>query len=168
MENYIHTFWKQLLECYQTMVESCDVWTRNTKVITHPELYNISWNLLNLPNCKVMRAQQQSIIKRKYTSKLEHQQNQRAQQAAWARSSELHVIHESFTSILPTAHIFSCIRGERERKSCMIKWKRRKMLKLSLQMDWFRACKPKIVWQLYYIPTQEWPWETIAKGKSSQ
>lgn len=120
MENYIHTFWKQLLECYQTMVESCDVWTRNTKVITHPELYNISWNLLNLPNCKVMRAQQQSIIKRKYTSKLEHQQNQRAQQAAWARSSELHVIHESFTSILPTAHIFSCIRGERERKSCMI------------------------------------------------
>lgn len=44
--------------------------------------YNMSWSLLNLPNCKVMRAQQKAIIKWKYTSKLAHQQDQRVQQAA--------------------------------------------------------------------------------------
>lgn len=54
----------------------------------------------------------------------------------------------------------------RERESYMIKWKRKKMSKLSLQMDWFSMCKSKMVWQLYYIPTPEWSWETVTKGKS--
>lgn len=44
----------------------------------------------------------------------------------------------------------------REKASCMIKWKRRKMPKRSLQMDWFSMCKSKMAWQLYHIPTPEW------------
>ena len=95
------------------MVENWNVWAGDTKVIMYPELYNVNWSLLKLPNWKVMRVQQQFIIQWKYTSQLEHQQGDRAQRAAWAGGPDHHVTHHSFTSILPPAHTSGCIRGER-------------------------------------------------------
>lgn len=95
------------------MVENWNVWAGDTKVIMYPKLYNMNWSLLNLPNWKVMRVQQQFIIKWKHTSQLERQQDERAQQAAWAGSPGHRVTHHSFTSILPPAHTSGCIRGER-------------------------------------------------------
>ena len=108
-----------------------------------------------------LRIQQQFITKWECTSKLEHQQAQRAKKAAWAGSPDPRDI--CFTSILPPACTSDCIRGKRGSPV----WKRRKMPKFSLQMDWFSMCTSKMVWQPYSISTSEWPSETVTKGKSS-
>lgn len=142
------------------MVENWNVWAGDTKVIMYPKLYNMNWSLLNLPNWKVMRVQQRFIIKWKHTSQLERQQDERAQQAAWT-ACHLSQFHQH-----PAPSSYLWLYRGRERESYMIKWKRRKMSKLSSQMDWFSMCKSKMVRQLYYIPTPEWSWETVTKGKS--